>query len=141
MALKPQRPVAPRRLLARDGEANPLRAGNAPVRRDGVWSRRNVVRNLRRVKERKAERRAKGKLKVGVDILFHHSAAATPRAATVPDRDLLRPSFRTARPALDRCELRCQSVHVRSLQHRRPAEVRIRRKNSTGASVGSECTA
>jgi integrase len=59
---------------------------------------RNVVRELRRSKERKAERRAKGKLKVGVDIPTTrrnpHAPALPqwPLAAHPSDDDLLRPA-------------------------------------------------
>jgi hypothetical protein len=88
---------------------------------------RNVASELRRGRERKADRRQKGKLKIGVDI----PAPDEIRAIIGKLGDLLWPeSVRTSRAALAGHRFRRQRTPCapagRPLSHHRPTEVRSR---------------
>ncbi len=95
----------------------------------------NVVRNLRasrkRGKERKAERRAKGKLKIGVDIPTPEEIDALLRAATGRWRPLLLVAIRCGLRASELRGLRWQDIDFKK------AELHVRQRADAYNAIGA----
>ena len=95
----------------------------------------NVVRNLRasrkRGKERKAERRAKGKLKIGVDIPTPEEIDALLRAATGRWRPLLLVAIRCGLRASELRGLRWQDIDFKK------AELHVRQRADAYNTIGA----